>query len=132
MSKQNGKHHKVLIVDDEDIPRLLLSRIIESLRLEHVKILLAEDGIEAVDIAERERPDLILLDVLLPKMNGYDVCQQIRRIPDYSPYIIILTARGDSGSDRQYAQDMGADDFMNKPFSASRLMNQINTLWGLR
>ncbi|GIL11535.1 MAG: response regulator [Chloroflexi bacterium] len=126
----DGKHRKVLIVDDEDMTRVLLTHIIERMRLSSLHILLAEDGEEALEIARREHPDLILLDVLLPKMNGYDVCQCVRQIPNYDPYIIILTARGNR-NDRQRAREIGANDFMTKPFNPSGLTDQLSRLWGL-
>ncbi|MBZ0285183.1 MAG: response regulator [Anaerolineae bacterium] len=126
----NGHKHKVLIVDDEDMTRVLLVHVFERMRVKGLQILMAEDGEEALKIAEDERPDLILLDVLLPKLNGYDVCQRVRRITDYNPYIVILTARGNS-TDRQRAEAIGANDFMTKPFNPSRLMGQLGNIWGL-
>ncbi len=118
---------KVLIVDDDDLTRVLLTRVIERMQRPELEVLLAEDGEEAVQIIAAERPDLILLDVLLPKTNGYDVCQQVRRIPGYNPYIIILTVRG-SNTDPQRAAAIGANGFMTKPFSPSRLIDQLNGL----
>lgn len=119
---------KVLIVDDEDMTRLLLDHILRKMHIEGLEVLMAEDGDQALTMAQDERPGLILLDVLLPKLNGYDVCQRIRRMPDYHPYIVILTARGNS-SDRQRAAAIGADDFMTKPFNPNRLMSQLNRIW---
>jgi two-component system, OmpR family, alkaline phosphatase synthesis response regulator PhoP len=130
MSYPVDPHPKVLIVDDEDMTRVLLSQVIERLNIDHLDILMAEDGEEALEIALRERPELILLDVLLPKMNGYDVCRQLRDTPAYNPYIIILTARGQN-TDREQAEALGANDFMTKPFSTSRLSAQLNEFWGL-
>lgn len=129
-SSPNPYGRRVLIVDDEDLARVLLRHIIERMNVPGIEILQAEDGIEAVTLIESQRPDLILLDVLLPKMNGYDVCQQIRRIDGYNPYIIILTARGHK-TDRQYAESIGANDFMTKPFNPSGLMAQLSTIWNL-
>jgi DNA-binding response OmpR family regulator len=120
---------KVLIVDDEDMTRVLLSHILERMKVQGLKVLLAEDGEEALEIAGRERPGLILLDVLLPKMNGYDVCQRIRGMMGYDPYIVILTARGNS-TDRQRAEAMGANDFMTKPFNPNKLMGQLGEILG--
>ena len=121
---------RVLIVDDEDMTRVLLTHILQRMRVDGLEVLLAEDGEEAVKMANDQRPGLILLDVLLPKMNGYDVCQRVRRIVDYNPYVVILTARGNS-NDRQRAEAIGANDFMTKPFNPARLMNQLSTIWGL-
>jgi DNA-binding response OmpR family regulator len=129
MEQQNNLK-KVLIVDDEDMTRVLLTHILQRMRVDGLEVLLAEDGEEAVRMANEERPGLILLDVLLPKMNGYDVCQRVRRISNYSPYVVILTARGNS-NDRQRAEAIGANDFMTKPFNPARLMNQLSEIWGL-
>jgi DNA-binding response OmpR family regulator len=117
----------ILIVDDDPLMRLLLRQVIERSALQGVRLYEAEDGEEALLQVERERPDLILLDVLLPKMNGYDVCQRIRRIQQYNPYIIILTARGNP-TDKQRAEGLGANEFMTKPFNPSRLSAQLSAI----
>lgn len=127
---QDNNLKKVLIVDDEDMTRVLLTHILNRMQVEGLEVLLAEDGEEAVRIATDERPGLILLDVLLPKMNGYDVCQRIRHISGYNPYVVILTARGNS-NDKQRAEAIGANDFMTKPFNPARLMNQLGEIWSL-
>ena len=127
---QPNNLRKVLIVDDEDMTRVLLTHILQRMRVAGLEVLLAEDGEEAVKMATDQRPGLILLDVLLPKLNGYDVCQRVRRIVNYNPYVVILTARGNS-NDRQRAQAIGANDFMTKPFNPARLMNQLSEIWGL-
>ncbi len=119
---------RVLIVDDEDLTRILLSQVLERAHIGPVDVFMAEDGEEALRVAEETRPDLILLDLLLPKMNGYDVCRALRSIADYQPYIIILTARGQN-TDRQQASESGANDFMTKPFNPSGLIAQLNALW---
>jgi DNA-binding response OmpR family regulator len=129
MAETNANEaHKVLIVDDEDLTRVLLSRVLERIKVESMNIFLAEDGEEALKIAAVERPDLVLLDLLLPKLNGYDVCRELRAIPGYDPHIIILTARGQD-TDREHAREIGADGFMTKPFNPSRLITQLNDLW---
>jgi two-component system, OmpR family, alkaline phosphatase synthesis response regulator PhoP len=128
MSEVQVNNKKVLIVDDEAMIRLLLKQVIDRLDMKNLSVLVAEDGEEALKIIGEERPDLILLDVLLPKMNGYDVCQQVRNIENYNPHIIILTARGNN-NDRQRAESIGANGFMTKPFNPSRLMAQLNEIW---
>lgn len=125
----NGKK-RVLIVDDEDLTRILLSQVLERANVGPVEVLMAEDGEQAVQVAQQSRPELVLLDLLLPKMNGYDVCKQLRAIPDYVPHIIILTARGQN-TDRQQAKASGANDFMTKPFNPSGLLAQLRALWGI-
>ena len=130
MASQNGNRTKrVLIVDDEDLTRILLSQVLERANIGSVEVFMAEDGEEALDVAKTERPDLILLDLLLPKLNGYDVCRELRSVADYDPHIIILTARGHN-TDRQQAKESGANDFMTKPFNPSGLLAQLNALWG--
>lgn len=119
---------KVLIVDDEEMTRVLLSHMLERANLLPQEILMAEDGQEALKIAFAERPDLILLDLLLPKLNGYDVCREIRAMSDYDPYIIILTARGHN-TDREQSKAIGANSFMTKPFSPSHLIAELNAYW---
>ncbi|MBZ0274563.1 MAG: response regulator [Anaerolineae bacterium] len=128
MPQSDTPTKKVLIVDDEDMTRVLLSRVIERLKATNLEIFLAEDGEEAIQLAIKHRPGLILLDVLMPKMNGYDACQRIRQQVDYDPYIIILTARGYS-TDKQQAEATGANDFMTKPFNPSRLQAQLSAVW---
>lgn len=122
------KQKRVLIVDDEDLTRTLLSQVLERANVGPVEVFMAEDGPQALKIAEDERPDLILLDLLLPRMNGYDVCREIRAIAGYDPHIIILTARGQN-TDRQQAEQSGANHFMTKPFNPSGLIAQLNALW---
>jgi len=128
MPEADGHTKKVLIVDDEAMIRLLLKQVLDRLTMKNLSVLVAEDGEEALKIIEEERPDLILLDVLLPKVNGYDVCAQVRHIENYHPHVIILTARGNS-NDRQRAEAIGANGFMTKPFNPSRLMAQLNEIW---
>jgi DNA-binding response OmpR family regulator len=125
----NGNSTKrVLIVDDEDLTRILLSQVLERANIGSLEILLAEDGEEALEKADAQRPDLILLDLLLPKLNGYDVCRKVRAMTDYNPYIIILTARGQN-NDQEQAKAIGANSFMTKPFNPSGLIAQLNTIW---
>jgi two-component system, OmpR family, alkaline phosphatase synthesis response regulator PhoP len=128
MPEVEGHTKKVLIVDDEAMIRLLLKQVLDRLTMKNLSVLVAEDGEEALKLIGEERPDLILLDVLLPKVNGYDVCAQVRHIENYNPHIIILTARGNS-NDRQRAESIGANGFMTKPFNPSRLMAQLNEIW---
>ncbi len=127
MNYTNG-HKRVLIVDDEDLTRVLLNQVLERSKFGPLEVFMAEDGLEALKVAEEKRPDLILLDLLLPKMNGYDVCREIRAIPDYEPNIIILTARGHN-ADREQANASGANSFMTKPFNPSGLIAKLNAIW---
>lgn len=116
---------KVLIVDDEDMVRILLSQLLERASVDQSNILMAGDGEEALDVVAHERPGLIILDLMLPRLSGYHVCREIRSIPNYDPYIIILTGRG-YNTDREQARSMGANGFMTKPFNTTRLIEELN------
>lgn len=110
---------KVLIVDDE--PDIVES-IKFSLELEGMECIVAYDGEEALGKAKSEKPDLILLDIMLPKMNGYKVCRLLkfdevyRKIP-----IIMLTARAQE-TDRKTGHETGADEYLTKPFDMDELI----------
>ena len=118
---------RILVVEDDfDISNML--RIYFGGQQYEVQI--APRGGDALQMTRKQLPNLIILDIMLPDMNGYDVCQRVRRIVDYNPYVVILTARGNS-NDRQRAEAIGANDFMTKPFNPARLMNQLSEIWGL-
>jgi two-component system alkaline phosphatase synthesis response regulator PhoP len=102
--------------------------MLQRVQVNHMDVFSAEDGEQAVQIAQAERPDVILLDLLLPKMDGNEVCRRLHQIADYQPYIIMLTARGQF-EDREQARALGVNQFMTKPFSPSRLIADLNALW---
>ncbi len=123
---------KALVVDDESLTRTLLCQVLQRAGVDQAQMFSAEDGEEALRIAEAERPGLILLDLLLPKMDGSEVCRRLRHITDYQPYIVMLTARGQL-EDRALADALGVDLFIVKPFSPARLIAELNALCaGLR
>ena len=115
----------VLIVDDE-APILALVRY--NLENAGYRVLEAADGQEAMTIADEEKPDIIILDWMLPSLSGMEVCRRIRRHRGLSRTpIIMLTARGDE-EDRVRGLDVGADDYMSKPFSPSELLARIRAV----
>lgn len=119
---------KVLIVDDE--PNIVIS--LEFLmKREGFEVTIARDGDEALRKVEESLPDLMLLDVMMPKKSGYEVCQQLRANPACAALkIIMLTAKG---RDTEVAKglDLGADAYMTKPFSTKDLVVQVKTLLGM-
>lgn len=116
---------RILIVEDEVDLVTLLSYNLER---EGHEVLVAGDGDEALLIAEEERPDLILLDWMLPHQSGLEVCRQLRRRPQSRTVpIIMLTARGDE-TDRVRGLDTGADDYIAKPFSMTELIARIRAV----
>lgn len=111
---------RILIVEDE----LDLRRGLElNLKAEGYAVLAAATGDEALEVALRERPDVIVLDVMLPGMSGFDVCRELRRRRVEEP-IIMLTARADE-TDRVVGLEIGADDYVTKPFSIRELLARI-------
>ncbi len=114
---------KILVVDDEkDIVELLKYNLTRS----GFKVITAYDGQEAMEKLSHE-PDLIILDVMMPKLNGFDVCRRIRSMEEYKNVpIIFLTARS-SESDEIHGLDLGADDFIQKPISINKIMARIKS-----
>jgi DNA-binding response OmpR family regulator len=113
---------KILVVDDE--PRYL--RLLEAnLRTEGYEIFSAQDGLQAVEQFSTNPTDLILLDVMMPKLDGFAVCQRIRQFSNVP--IIMLTAKGEE-QDRVRGLDMGADDYLTKPFSATELLARVRAV----
>ena len=107
---------KVLVVDDEPHIRLLLEQTLEELEDEGVELLTASNGEEALQAIKDEQPNLVFLDVMMPKMNGFDVCNIVKNeLKIQNIYIIMLTAKGQE-FDKQKGNEVGADIYMTKPF----------------
>lgn len=113
---------KILIADDEQLMRQL---VIDFLKPEGYEILEASDGKEALEIYDKEHPDLILLDVMMPGYDGWTVCREIRR--ESTVPIMMLTAKGEE-IDQLFAYDLGADEYITKPFSPKILVAKIKAL----
>ena len=110
---------KILIVDDE---KNIVDIIAFNLKKEGYQILKAADGAEGVQLAMEENPDLILLDIMMPKMDGYEACKKIRE-KKHTP-IIMLTARAEE-VDKVLGLELGADDYVTKPFGVRELMARV-------
>jgi two-component system, OmpR family, alkaline phosphatase synthesis response regulator PhoP len=114
---------KLLIVDDEAHIRMLLEQTLEDLEDDGVEFLMADNGEQALQIIEGEKPDLVLLDVMMPRMNGMEVCQRVKQNPKLdNVYIIILTAKGQE-VDKQKGLDVGANRYMTKPFDPDEILD---------
>jgi DNA-binding response OmpR family regulator len=113
---------RILVVDDEPSVRDLLAY---NLRKAQYDVLLAADGRSALRLAHEEKPDLIVLDLMLPQVDGLDVCRELRR--EGSVPIIMLTALGEE-TDRVVGLEVGADDYLTKPFSLRELMARIKAV----
>lgn len=115
-------NEKILVVDDE----LSIRQILETrLSIRGYTVILAEDGEEALSLYRSEQPNLVILDIMLPKIDGYEVCSEIRK--ESQVPIIMLTALGDI-SDRVMGLELGADDYVMKPFSPKELEARIRSV----
>jgi two-component system response regulator MprA len=114
---------RILVVDDDRAVRESLRR---SLAFNGYTVDLAEDGVEALDAIANERPDAVVLDVMMPRLDGLEVCRQLRSTGDDLP-ILVLTAR-DSVSERVSGLDAGADDYLPKPFALEELLARLRAL----
>ncbi len=122
---------KILIVDDEPNVRILMEQVLEKLEDEGVELLLAVNGQEALETIQEEKPDLVFLDVMMPKMNGLEVCRRVKDEPSLqNTYIIILTAKGQE-FDKQKGIDVGADLYMTKPFRPKDVLEKSREVLGL-
>lgn len=118
----DNRKEKILVVDDEaSIRRILETR----LSMIGYDVVTAADGEEAIEVFNREHPDLVVLDVMMPKLDGYGVCQELRKDSDVP--IIMLTALGDV-ADRITGLELGADDYVVKPFSPKELEARIRSV----
>ncbi|RSK41847.1 response regulator transcription factor [Mangrovimonas spongiae] len=119
------KDIKILLVDDEPD---ILEIVGYNLSSEGYQVTTAENGMEAVKIAKKEKPHLIILDVMMPEMDGIEACEQIRKLPDLQETIItFLTARGEDYS-QVAGFDAGADDYITKPIKPKVLVSKVKAL----
>lgn len=113
---------KILIVEDD---HNLLDTLTYNLRREGYTAVTATDGVEALHVARREKPDLIILDIMLPKINGFEVCRILRK--ETTVPILMLTAKVEE-SDKIVGLEIGADDYMTKPFSLRELLARVRAM----
>ena len=115
---------KILIADDEPHIRLLLEQILEELEDEGVELILAENGEKAYNTICDQRPELVFLDIMMPKMSGFDVCIKVKKELNFDEvYIILLTAKGQE-FDKLKGKESGADVYMTKPFSPDEIIEK--------
>ena len=122
---------KILIVDDEAHIRRLIEQTLEELEDAGVQLLTAANGEEALATIKAEKPQLVFLDVMMPKMNGFDVCHAVKNelgLKDI--YIIMLTAKGQE-FDKQKGQEAGVDIYITKPFDPDELLEKVEAVLGL-
>jgi len=122
--KQNGPSKRILLVDDD-------AEIIEALRFalsaKGYEILIARDGNQGLAMAEREDPDLVILDMMMPKRSGFLVLERLRRTRPVPMRVIMITAN-EGSRHKAYAEMLGVDDYIRKPFPMDRLMESVSRL----
>ena len=122
---------KILIVDDEAHIRMLIEQTLEELEDEGVEFLTAENGEIALEIIQKENPKLVFLDVMMPKMNGMEVCRRVKKeLGLDNVFIVLLTAKGQE-LDRQRGQEVGADVYMTKPFDPEIILLKAKEVLGI-
>jgi two-component system, OmpR family, alkaline phosphatase synthesis response regulator PhoP len=115
---------KILIADDEPHLRSLIQQALEDLEDEGVELFTASNGEEALETIEAEKPDLVFLDVMMPRKSGFDVCHAVKNSPlTKSIFVILLTAKGQE-FDRRRGLEVGADIYMTKPFDPDALLEK--------
>ena len=128
MAKDNGKKpgKRILLVDDD-------AEIVESLRLalesNGYTVLVARDGNQGLALSERENPDLVILDRMMPKRSGFLVLEKMRRTRDTPMRVIMITAN-EGSRHKAYAEMLGVDDYIRKPFPMDRLIESVQRLIG--
>ena len=120
---------KVLVVDDNPQNTELVQAYLESLPVE---IATAVDGIDAMAQAERFKPDLILLDVMMPRMSGFEVCQKVKQNPELRDTVVIMVTALHEVGDFERAVECGCDDFLTKPVNKLELVTRVRSLLRVR
>jgi len=115
----------VLLVDDNRQNLELIQAYLEELPC---RLLTAADGVEAIEVIEREVPDLVLLDVMMPRMSGFEVCQKIKASPDLRQIVVIMVTALHEVSDFERAVESGTDDFLTKPVNKIELLTRVRSL----
>jgi two-component system alkaline phosphatase synthesis response regulator PhoP len=119
------KHTKILIADDNEHIREALTYLLED---EGYLLSVAKDGGEALRKVREFTPDILFLDIMMPEINGYDVCHTIKNDPDLKKtYVIMLTAKG-QGDEQERCKEIGADEYVVKPFSPMEILAKINDI----
>ena len=119
----------ILIVDDENYIRRLLHRTLEELELEGVAIHFAADGLQGLTKAREVRPDLMFLDLMMPEMDGTEVCRNVRGDPDLvGTHVIVLTAKGQAPA---FDNGLGPHEFLTKPFDPDVVLSRAAEVLGI-
>ncbi len=122
---------KILVVDDEAHITQLIEQTLEDLEDKGVQLLIATNGEEALKIIEKEKPQLVFLDVMMPKVNGFEVCHTVKNVWKIKGiYVIMLTAKGQE-LDKEKGKEVGADMYITKPFDPDALYDKAVEILGV-
>ncbi len=122
---------KILIVDDDPLIRNLLGQILEVFEDKGVQLLNADNGVSAVETIKKERPEIVFLDVMMPRMNGFEVCDIVKNdLKMKNVNIVMLTAKGQE-LDKQKAAAVGADFYITKPFNIKELVKKVSEVFSI-
>jgi DNA-binding response OmpR family regulator len=116
-----GQAHKILIIDDEAFIRRLIEQTLEDLEERGVEILSADNGRDGLEMIRAQKPNLVFLDVMMPGLDGFEVCRAARQDADTTnPFIVLLTAKGQD-DDKRIGEEAGANRYLTKPFDPDEL-----------
>ena len=118
----------ILLVDDEEAILALVSATLDG--DDRYSLYLARNGEEAVEVCGRQRPDLLFLDIMMPEMDGYEVCRSLKQNPNTTDIKIIMLTAMAQDFDRRKAMEVGADEYMTKPFSPTALLERVEQVLG--
>jgi CheY-like chemotaxis protein len=122
--------NKILIVDDEPNNRILLEEILEDFEEVGTQLLYAANGTEALDLIKSEKPNMVFLDVMLPEVDGFYICDKVKSEPGFENiFIAVLTAKSQD-ADKKRAVDAKADMYITKPFKAKVIIDAVNKVLG--
>ncbi|MCL5280234.1 MAG: response regulator [Planctomycetes bacterium] len=128
-NRDADKRPTILVVDDDQQNLELVQAYLEDIECETVA---ARDGIEALELVAAAKPDLILLDVMMPKMSGFEVCRRLKSAPDTSTIPVIMVTALNEFGDIERGIDSGTDDFVSKPINKLELLTRIRTMLKLK
>ena len=119
----SDKRKKLLVVDDEELVRKMIALWFER---EGFSVIAADNGTDGLRLAIEEQPDVVLLDIMMPGLHGFEVCKQIREQPSLSKTIVIMTSARSYKPDLDKAKELGANDYVVKPSDSANLLNTVN------
>ena len=127
--QRNTEEANILVVDDNEQNLELLQAYLEDIQCQTIP---ARDGIEALEIIKKSKPDLVLLDVMMPKMSGFEVCRRIKNNPETADLPVIMVTALNELRDIERAIESGTDDFLSKPVNKLELITRVKTMLKLK